>query len=163
MTSKAKGFSFVSLLAMLICPAFVPGARASSRTVNVQFGGNRLAPEKYKERQYQLANTLFWNRGNQTVTIGTDNIVTQIQRRLPVEQRGLFEFDNLAQLDALTAARYSRQVPLRDGGTTADFTVACAVIRITGRSRSLTFTCLRNSMPSIAGMERSVITRSGWQ
>ena len=96
----------------------------SSRTVNVQFGGNRLAPERYKERQYQLANTLFWNRGNQTITIGTDNIVTQIQRRLPVEQRGLFEFDNLAQLDAQTAARYSRQVPLRTGGTTADFTVA---------------------------------------
>lgn len=96
----------------------------SSRTVNVQFGGNRLAPENYKERQYQLANTLFWNRGNQTITIGTDNIVTQIQRYLPVEQRGLFEFDNLAQLDAMSPARYSRQVPLRAGGTTADFTVA---------------------------------------
>jgi hypothetical protein len=96
----------------------------SNRTVNVQFGGNRLAPENYKERQYQLANTLFWNRGNQTITVGTDNIVTQIQRYLPVEQRGLFEFDNLAQLDALTPARYSRQVPLRAGGTTADFTVA---------------------------------------
>jgi hypothetical protein len=96
----------------------------SNRTVTVQFGGNRLAPENYKERQYQLANTLFWNRGNQTITLGTDNIVTQIQRYLPVEQRGLFEFDNLAQLDALTPARYSRQVPLRAGGTTADFTVA---------------------------------------
>ncbi|WP_439643384.1 carboxypeptidase regulatory-like domain-containing protein [Gemmatimonas sp.] len=96
----------------------------SNRTVTVQFGGNRLAPENYKERQYQLANTLFWNRGNQTITLGTDNIVTQIQRYLPIEQRGLFEFDNLAQLDALTPARYSRQVPLRAGGTTADFTVA---------------------------------------
>jgi len=96
----------------------------SNRTVTVQFGGNRLAPENYKERQYQLANTLFWNRGNQTITLGTDNLVTQIQRYLPVEQRGLFEFDNLAQLDALTPARYSRQVPLRAGGTTADFTVA---------------------------------------
>jgi hypothetical protein len=96
----------------------------SNRTVTVQFGGNRLAPENYRERQYQLANTLFWNRGNQTITLGTDNIVTQIQRYLPVEQRGLFEFDNRAQLDALTPARYSRQVPLRAGGTTADFTVA---------------------------------------
>ncbi len=96
----------------------------SNRTVLVQFGGNRLAPENYRERQYQLANTLFWNRGNQTVTFGTDNIVTNIRRFLPVEQRGLFEFDNLAQLDAMTPARYSRQVPLRDGGTTAAFTVA---------------------------------------
>ncbi len=97
---------------------------ATSRTVTVQFGGNRLAPEKYNERQFQLANTLFWNRGNQTITLGTDNIITKIARYLPVEQRGLFEFDNLAQLDALTPARYSRQVPLKAGGTTANFTVA---------------------------------------
>ena len=96
----------------------------SNRTVTVQFGGNRLAPENYNEKQFQLANTLFWNRGNQTITLGTDNIVTKIQRYLPVEQRGLFEFDGLAQLDALTPARYSRQVPLKSGGTTADFTVA---------------------------------------
>ena len=96
----------------------------STRTTTVQFGGNRLAPEKYDERQFQLANTLYWNRGNQTVTFGTDNIVTKIARYLPVEQRGLFEFDNLAQLDALTAARYSRQVPLKSGGTNANFTVA---------------------------------------
>lgn len=96
----------------------------SNRTVTVQFGGNRLAPENYRERQYQLANTVFWNRGQQTITLGTDNIVTHIRRFLPVEQRGLFEFDGLAQLDAQTPARYSRQVPLRAGGTTADFMVA---------------------------------------
>jgi len=96
----------------------------SSRTVNVQFGGNRLAPERYNERQFQLANTLYWNRGSQTITLGTDNIITKIARYLPVEQRGLFEFDNLAQLDAQTPARYSRQVPLKAGGTSADFTVA---------------------------------------
>jgi len=97
---------------------------STNRTVTFQFGGNRLAPENYRERQFQLANSTFWTRGSQTITIGTDNIVTRIARRLPVEQRGLFEFDNLAQLDALTPARYSRQVPLRDGGTTAEFTVA---------------------------------------
>ncbi|MDP1858147.1 MAG: TonB-dependent receptor [Gemmatimonadaceae bacterium] len=96
----------------------------TSRTVTVQFGGNRLAPEKYNERQFQLANTMYWSRGNQTLTLGTDNIVTRVARYLPIEQRGLFEFDNLAQLDALAPARYSRQVPLRAGGTTATFTVA---------------------------------------
>lgn len=96
----------------------------TSRTVTVQFGGNRLAPENYRERQYQLANTLYWNRGAHTITAGTDNIVTQVKRYLPIEQRGLFEFDNLAQLDALTPARYSRQVPLRPGGTTAEFSIA---------------------------------------
>ena len=96
----------------------------TNRTTTVQFGGNRLAPEKYKERQFQLANTLYWTGTNQTITLGTDNIISKVARYLPVEQRGLFEFDNLSQLDALAPARYSRQVPLRDGGTTADFTVA---------------------------------------
>ena len=96
----------------------------TSRTSTVQFGGNRLAPEKYNERQFQLANSLYWTRANQTITLGTDNIVSKIARYLPVEQRGLFEFDNLSQLDALSPARYSRQVPRREGGTTADFTVA---------------------------------------
>ena len=96
----------------------------SSRTVTVQFGGNRLAPEHYNERQFQLANTLYWNRGAHTMTVGTDNIITRIARYLPVEQRGLFEFDNLKQLEALTPARYSRQVPLHPGGTTAAFTIA---------------------------------------
>ena len=96
----------------------------TSRTTTVQFGGNRLAPEQYNERQFQLANSLYWTRANQTITLGTDNIISKISRHLPVEQRGLFEFDNLSQLDALTPARYSRQVPLREGGTTADFSVA---------------------------------------
>ncbi len=96
----------------------------SSRTVTVQFGGNRLAPEHYNERQFQLANTLYWNCGAHTMTVGTDNIITRIARYLPVEQRGLFEFDNLKQLEALTPARYSRQVPLHPGGTTAAFTIA---------------------------------------
>ena len=96
----------------------------SSRTVTVQFGGNRLAPEHYNERQFQLANTLYWTRGAHTITVGTDNIITHIARYLPIEQRGLFQFDNLKQLDALTPARYSRQVPLHPGGTTAAFTIA---------------------------------------
>jgi hypothetical protein len=96
----------------------------TNQTVQVQFGGNRLAPENYRERQYQLSNNFYWSRGSQQITLGTDNILTRINRFLPVEQRGLFEFDNLAQLDAQTPARYSRQVPLRPGGTTAGFDVA---------------------------------------
>lgn len=96
----------------------------ATNSVNVQFGGNRLAPEKFSEWQYQFANTMYWTRGNQVITVGTDNILSNVSRLLPIEQRGLFEFDNLGQLDALKAARYSRQVPLRDGGTTARFNVA---------------------------------------
>lgn len=96
----------------------------TTNAVNVQFGGNRLAPENFSEWQYQLANTAYWTRGSHVITIGTDNIVSRVSRRLPIEQRGLFEFDNLAQLDAMRAARYSRQVPLRSGGTTATFDVA---------------------------------------
>ena len=64
----------------------------TSRTTTVQFGGNRLAPENYNERQFQLANSLYWTRASQTITIGTDNIVSKIARYLPIEQRGLSLF-----------------------------------------------------------------------
>jgi hypothetical protein len=78
----------------------------------VQFGGNRLAPEESGEREYQLANNLYIRAGSHAFTIGTDNTVTRLRTFIPTDEGGLFEFDDLASLDALRSARYSRQVPL---------------------------------------------------
>ena len=90
----------------------------SSGDVRVQFGGNRLAPEKSGERQVQLVNTTYWQRGRRLVTLGTDNSLTFLHTYIPVEQGGLFEFESLADLDALKPSRYSRQVPLGAGDHT---------------------------------------------
>jgi hypothetical protein len=80
--------------------------------VRLQFGGNRLAPERSGERQYQLVNTLYWQRGSQLVTAGVDNSLTYLRTFIPTDEGGLFEFDSLGALDALVASRYTRQVPL---------------------------------------------------
>jgi hypothetical protein len=72
--------------------------------VQVQFGGNRLAPENYRERQLQLANTLYLHRGESSFAFGTDNILTSIQRYLSAEQGGLFEFNSLDDLEAMRPA-----------------------------------------------------------
>jgi hypothetical protein len=87
----------------------------SAGDVRVQFGGNRLAPERSGERQVQLVNTTYWQRGRRLVTLGTDNTLTYLHTYIPVEQGGLFEFESLADLDALKPSRYSRQVPLGAG------------------------------------------------
>ncbi|MDB4949164.1 MAG: TonB-dependent receptor [Gemmatimonadetes bacterium] len=87
--------------------------------VRVQFGGNRLAPERSGERELQLVNTTYWQRGRRLFTLGTDNTLTHLSTYIPVEQGGLFEFESLADLDALKPSRYSRQVPLGTGEGTA--------------------------------------------
>jgi Carboxypeptidase regulatory-like domain len=87
----------------------------STGDVRIQFGGNRLAPERSGERQLQLINTTWMTRGRHTLAFGTDNSLTHLRTYIPIEQGGLFEFETLADLEALRPFRYSRQVPLREG------------------------------------------------
>lgn len=87
----------------------------STGDVRIQFGGNRLAPERSGERQLQLINTTWITRGRHTIAFGTDNSLTRLRTYIPIEQGGLFEFETLADLEALRPFRYSRQVPLVDG------------------------------------------------
>lgn len=87
----------------------------STGDVRLQFGGNRLAPERSGERQLQLINTTWITRGRHTLAFGTDNSLTWLRTYIPIEQGGLFEFETLADLEALRPFRYSRQVPLADG------------------------------------------------
>ncbi|MEX2570000.1 MAG: carboxypeptidase regulatory-like domain-containing protein [Gemmatimonadota bacterium] len=81
----------------------------------VQFGGNRQMPADLPERQFQLANTSYLDLGNQTITFGTDNLLTLYQDEyVAQEQIGRFEFNSLADLEAMQPFRYSRQAPLGD-------------------------------------------------
>src|SRR5215207_2207998 len=80
--------------------------------VRLQFGGNRLAPERSGERQYQLVNTVYWQRGSQLITAGVDNSLSYLRTFIPTDEGGLFEFDSLGALDNLVSSRYTRQVPL---------------------------------------------------
>jgi len=80
--------------------------------VRLQFGGNRLAPEASGERQYQLVNTLYWQRGRHLITLGVDNSLTHLRTFIPTDEGGLFEFDSLGAFENLVSSRYTRQVPL---------------------------------------------------
>jgi hypothetical protein len=77
----------------------------------VQFGGNRLSPSRHQEVQLQLFNATDIQLDNQLITFGTDNMVTLSRSQTSNRQGGLFEFESLAELEAMEPFRYSRVVP----------------------------------------------------
>lgn len=85
----------------------------------VQFGGHRFAPERNQEIQYQLVNTTTWQRGNQNITFGFDNSLTNLATYLSIETGGQYNFNSLADLERGIASRYHRNVPLRELEPTA--------------------------------------------
>ena len=86
----------------------------------VQFGGHRFAPERNRETQYQLVNTTTWQRGNQNITFGVDNSLTNLETYLSIETGGQYNFNSLADLEAGRADRYRRNVPLLSAEPTAN-------------------------------------------
>lgn len=86
----------------------------------VQFGGHRFAPERNRETQYQLLNTTNWQRGNQNITFGFDNSLTNLETYLSIETGGQYNFNSLADLEAGRADRYRRNVPLLSATPTAN-------------------------------------------
>ncbi|GJG89480.1 Oar protein [Gemmatimonadetes bacterium T265] len=86
----------------------------------IQFGGNRLAPDDSREREWQLLDVAHAQRGPVLFTAGTDNTLTRTETFIGESQSGLFEFQSLADLAAERPFRYSRTVPL--GGSTGPST-----------------------------------------
>ncbi|TAE26489.1 MAG: carboxypeptidase regulatory-like domain-containing protein [Cytophagales bacterium] len=87
-------------------------ANGSNVSRQFQFGGNRIAPEEQGERQYQLINTTYLQKGRFFFTFGTDNILTVTNTLNTNEQGGLFQFPSLDALDNLTPSQYTRLAPL---------------------------------------------------
>ena len=95
-------------------------ANGSSGDTRVQFGGNRLAPDDSRETQLQLIDRAYFQRGSVLYTLGTDNTFTHLKSYIAESQSGLFEFNNLTDLDNLRPARYSRTLPLTDARPTTE-------------------------------------------
>ncbi|MGV3707512.1 MAG: carboxypeptidase regulatory-like domain-containing protein [Gemmatimonas sp.] len=93
-------------------------ANGNNGDTRVQFGGNRLAPDDSREVQIQLMDQMYFQRGDVLFTLGTDNSFSRLTTYIAESQSGLFEFNNLAELDALRASRYSRTLPLADARPT---------------------------------------------
>ena len=94
----------------------------------VQFGGHRFAPERNRETQYQLLNTTTWQKGNQNITFGFDNSLTNLETYLSIETGGQYNFNSLADLEAGRADRYRRNVPLLSAEPTANQWVLDAAV-----------------------------------
>ncbi len=86
-----------------------------------QFGGNRIAPENQGERQLQLANNLYWQKGKVFFTFGTDNIITFTNTLNTNEQGGLFQFPSLDALANRQPSIYTRLAPTRPENGFASF------------------------------------------
>lgn len=88
-------------------------------TRTFQFGGSRIVPEDHTERQIQLVNNLYLQRGKFFFTFGTDNLITFTDITNTNEQGGLFLFANLDSLERLAPSEFTRLTPsgnnLREG------------------------------------------------
>ena len=86
----------------------------------VQFGGNRLAPDDSREFEVQLIDHAYVQRGDVLWTFGTDNTLSRLRTYIAESQSGLFEFNSLADLEAMRSFRYSRTLPLQEARPTTE-------------------------------------------
>lgn len=84
----------------------------ATRSVTVQFGGQRFTPETNLERQVQLVNTTYISKGKANFTLGTDNMITYLETLLSNEQNGRFFFNSLSDFQNFEPNRYVREVPV---------------------------------------------------
>ena len=88
-------------------------------TRTFQFGGSRIVPEDHTERQIQLVNNTYLQKGKFFFTFGTDNLLTFTDITNTNEQGGLFLFGNLDSLERRRPTEYTRLTPngtnLREG------------------------------------------------
>jgi hypothetical protein len=79
----------------------------------LQFGGQRTSPELQTEESYQLVNVLRWDREKTAFTVGTDHSLNNLSMFVSIETDGLFQFPNLAALEARRPSSFARLVPLQ--------------------------------------------------
>lgn len=80
----------------------------------LQFGGQRTSPELQTEESYQVVNVLRWDGARSAVTLGTDHSLNNLSMFVSIETDGLFQFPNLAALEARRPTSYARLVPLQN-------------------------------------------------
>lgn len=81
---------------------------------NIQLGGQRFLPERFKSNVYQLVNNLYFNKGKTTFTFGMDLLLNNLSSLATSEFNGRFFFTGLDNFDNLRPFRYAREVALTD-------------------------------------------------
>ena len=80
----------------------------------LQFGGQRTSPELQTEESYQLVDVLRYDGERSAFTLGTDHSLNNLSMFVSIETDGLFQFPNLAALEARRPSSYARLVPLQN-------------------------------------------------
>ena len=93
-------------------------ANGTKGDTRIQFGRNRHAPDDSRELQTQFIDHAYIQRGDVLWTLGTDNTLSHMTTYIAESQSGLFEFNSLADLEALRPFRYSRTLPLQEAQPT---------------------------------------------
>lgn len=88
----------------------LPDGRLGNTTV--QFGGNRLAPDRSREWSVTVKDKVTRDLGRVLFTAGTDNMVSGTRTLVAEAQSGLFVFPSIAALEALSPNRFTRTVPI---------------------------------------------------
>ena len=91
----------------------LPDGRTGAPQI-LQFGGQRTSPELQTEQSFQFVNITRFEKGNTSYTFGTDNSFQNLSMFVSIETDGLFQFPNLAALEARRPSSYARLVPLQD-------------------------------------------------
>ena len=80
----------------------------------LQFGGQRTSPELQTEESYQLIDVLRYDGDRSAFMLGTDHSLNNISMFVSIETDGLFQFPNLAALEARRPSSFARLVPLQN-------------------------------------------------
>jgi len=80
----------------------------------LQFGGQRTSPELQTEESYQFIDVLRVDGERSAFTVGTDHSINNLSMFVSIETDGLFQFPNLAALEARRPSSYARLVPLQN-------------------------------------------------
>lgn len=80
----------------------------------LQFGGQRTSPELQTEESYQFVNVLRYDGDRTAFTLGTDHSLNNLSMFVSIETDGLFQFPNLAALEARRPSSFARLVPLQE-------------------------------------------------
>lgn len=80
----------------------------------LQFGGQRTSPELQTEESYQLVDVLRFDGDRSAFTVGTDHSLNNLSMFVSIETDGLFQFPNLAALEARRPSSFARLVPLQN-------------------------------------------------
>jgi hypothetical protein len=79
----------------------------------LQFGGQRTSPELQTEESFQLIDVLRFDGDRSALTIGTDHSLNNLSMFVSIETDGLFQFPNLAALEARRPSSFARLVPIQ--------------------------------------------------